>query len=449
MRYSLFLAILLFSSSAMAQIHTLFVETKECPLNAFCRKEYGYGTCFAVAYSPSRGEYIYLTAGHNLKGSSGKATVCRVEVGGLPARVVGGWVKTGEVDFAIVASKQTATLRALSPVAPAVGEEVILAGYDFAASRTTPTLRRMPAKIVQTDPGKFCITSVSTTTGMSGGPVVNAKGYAVGMVVYDSAMLGNWPSARSFRDSVRHYFPDSEFANFVDSAPPPPKLSTPSDIPMRKKDPVKETTRQMTPQEIGLTGRLKEATSELARVKEALKAEGSVEPDGQKATGSGASKIIEKVVKAAPVIKAVAEGAGVAAGGSSLGLVALAGPYAPLALAGLWVAREAVPRVTAWRRRRKKKVTEGATYLAEPPLMNVVPVAPEVEEDIGLRDRLARAEARLATPPKYIDVPVDHWNRAYNWAKAQMNTDRSLSVKDHYFKQESLIRQFLAATYSS
>lgn len=441
MRYMLSLLLVLsLCTSAGAQIRTLFVETKECPLNLMCRKEFGYATCFAVAYSPSKNEYVYLTAGHNLKGSSGKATVTKVEVGGTRARVIAGWVKTGVVDFAIVASSVPATLRRLSERAPAVGEKVLLAGYDYAGSRTRPTMRRMLSDVVQTDPGKFCITSVSTTTGMSGGPAVNEAGDCVGMVIYDSAILGNWPGIRGFRESVRHYFPDAEFA--VETAPPPPvtglvAANGPAGI---KKNPIKETTRQMSAAEISLAAKLKTATSELAKVRTDLAAKDVTAPAGPKADSSGASKIIKAVVKAAPVVAEVAAGGGAsaavgAAGG--VGMFALLGPYAIPAFAAWTIGREVVPRGAAWRRRKKKSTNEWSP--------DSVDLAPVTSDTASLKRQLARAESKLAAPPQYIDVPVDHWNRAYAWAKRQMANDKFLDVKDHYFLQESLIKQYLTA----
>ena len=456
--------VLLLANTAFAQVRTLYVETKECPLNLMCRKEFGYGTCFAVAYSPSRGEYIYLTAGHNLKGSTGNATVCSVDVGGHPARVVAGWVKMATVDFAIVASRLEATIQPIADRDPVNGESLRLTGYDYANSRQSPQVSRVVANLVSVDPGKFCSISRSTTTGMSGGPVLGDDGNCIGMITYDSSILGNWvsPPHRSFKDSVRHYFPDAEFA--------PAKVEK---YERKESPPVKSTVRAMTPQEIDLTEKLRKAREELAAAKltsqpesrppattvESATAESQARP---KDTGSKLAALAGGVKKmaevAGPVITAAAPVA------AETGWLALLGPYALPVGAGLWAAREIAPRVTAWNRRRKEKKAgqpvdgmvgyvhkeDGSVALANQPLREQPqPETPDdrlrFKEVQRLKRKVSDLELKLSVPPSFIEVPVDRWNLAFAFAKRHMAEDGTRSTEDFYDKQESLIRQFLAA----
>jgi hypothetical protein len=225
---------------------------------------------------------------------------------------------------------------------------------------------------------------------MSGGAVVNGDNELIGIHVHEDGFCVNWPrnsdrtTARGFRETVLTYFPDAQFAEPVrytrtpETAPPPPPppVEVVREEPKTKKvpDPPKEKTE---------------------------KAGGIL-----KAVVGGAKKAVDVVKVVAPVVEAVAPVA------AETGLLALLGPYAAPVGVGLWAAREIVPRVAAWR--RKKKAGQpvdgmaGYEHAEDGSVRKSVPDENYLDSKRrqGFEDKIEE-QVRLRTPQPPTAQPVD------------------------------------------
>ena len=327
MRYAAIM--LLFTSVASAQVSPLKVVIKDCPNLTFCRTETGYGSAVAVALT-SKGT-VYATAGHNLKNSSGQGTIVSLAISGCPAKVIGGWVDSRATDFGLVlATGVRGTPIVLASKLAVDGEPCLVAGYikGDLAEQVIHRVRGHVGVVRQNQFGLYA-SDVRGIVGMSGGAVVNGDNELIGIHVHADGFCVNWPrnpdrpNARGFRETVLSYFPDAQFAEPVrytrdpETAPPPPPVEIVREEPKTEKapDPPKEKTEE--------AGGILDAVV------------------------GGAKKAVDVAKVVAPVVKAVAPVA------AETGWLALLGPYAVPVGVGLWAAREIVPRVAAWRRKKK------------------------------------------------------------------------------------------------
>ena len=329
MRYAAIMLLLV--NVASAQVSPLKVVIKDCTNAIFCRTETGYGSAVAVA-STSKGT-VYATAGHNLKNSTGQGSIVSLEISGCPAKVVGGWVDTRATDFALVfVAGVRGTPIVLATVHPVDGEPCLIAGY-IKGDRAEQVIHRIRGHVGVVRQGQFgqYASDIRGIVGMSGGPVVNAQNELIGIHVHEDGFCVNWPrnperpTARGFKETVLTYFPDATFAE------PARYVRNPE----TKADSSEVSQGEPKPEEVTETP------------KEEPKAAGGVLKAVAGGTKKAAKAAVEVVKVVAPVIEAVAPVA------VETGWLALLGPYAAPVGLGLWAAREIVPRVAAWRRRKK------------------------------------------------------------------------------------------------
>lgn len=214
----------------------------------------------------------------------------------------------------------------------------------------------------------------------------------------------NWD--RWAREQTRGWQPTiKEIGSQFESEPPELKSPTPTDLTTVSPEAVPElSTESAAPAE--------QASGPLAAVKEV----------------------------GADIIAAAAEGSPIVSGG--IGDMLIGGATGGTGVAAIWAIKSAA---AFYRRRRKRKPqrlsnTQPADAVPDAPAGDGVP-----DKTAELQSEIVALRARLARPPKLIEVPVDKWNAAYAWAIEQMSDDRPHTILAFKERLESLMRQYVAA----
>lgn len=423
MRHTL-LILLALCGTAEAQFNYVRNDQAICTGFACHSRMSAYGSCVAVAHW--QGGTVFLSAGHNFEPDTPSHKIVRVTIGGASANLRRWWYRNPEVpnvDFAVLhLPGRLAELMPLASSPPEPGDRVSVSGFDFEGDE--PKAIHFYGKVTTVESSRYGGLDFDFPVGVSGGPVTR-QGELVGIVLHHDRYTrnrGGFQVNYDFRKSVLSLFPGAVFKE-PETAPPPPEIEP---VP----DPISKSKAKAE-----LAAKLKKAQEELAALKAAeteKPAETPVEKPVEKPVEQPPKKgLKEKASSAITIADTVVSNPWVSA--------AIVGGTGGTGAAGLAVWQLLMTR----RRRKKKKVTwdpdKDMTQVEPSPIPNEAAVVS------ALRKRLAKAENKLAAPPQYIDVPVDHWNRAYAWAKRQMANDKFLNVKDHYFLQESLIKQYLTA----
>lgn len=428
------LFVLWHQTAAEAQVVTVTVQSRVC-VRGTCHQMTGYGSGVVVA-TEGRGHSIVLTAAHNfnLTDTQGRpttsGTIDSVMVGGARAELVQRWYDDRS-DLAIVrVAGQFPSVAPLAQMPPAPGDRVAVSGYDYAQSGR-PVLHGVQCQVVTANPGERGTTSRSWPVGMSGGAVLNADGNLVGIAVTSSGFQIN----RNFRELIHYYAPQAvmpEPRSAATEQPASVSPDRPGTVPLIEDVAAsKGTVEQLADASTaGVQGRTAEPEGSGAGGKDTASAKERLE-HGKQAVGTAVDTADSLLSN--PLVQAA-----ILAGTGGSGAAALS----------------AWQMLMAVRRRKKEQATSqpqtAGTSVPSSPVQEVPAVAAGVSAESDkviaeLKEQLRVARASASRPPRLIEVPVDRWNDAYAWAKAEMARDGSRPATQHFVRLESLIQQFMAA----